>query len=312
MIFFWGVLLIILGVLVAMPFAREEMRRKMGPEERKSAPGRFVTLSQGVTHYEWLGPVRGPVAVCVHGLTTPSYVWRGMGRGLALMGYRVLIYDLYGRGYSDRPPGLQNGQFFNTQLAELLEDQGIKDDITLLGYSMGGAIVASFTARHPEKIRHLILIAPAGIAIIRSRLYKFCTRTQIVGEWLMLALFPYLHRKGVNKEKNLPSSVENITTLQKAELKYQGFVAAVLSSLRGILAVPLEDEHRIIHAAGIPVLAVWGRHDDLIPLSAVGKLTEWSRNARQEVVEDAGHGLTYTHTDAVLAAMSDVLRDGLR
>lgn len=83
--------------------------------------------------------MRGPVAVCVHGLTTPSFVWHGLARGLATFGYRVLIYDLYGRGYSDRAPGHQDQAYFLQQLNDLLEDQQIKGDITLLGYSMGGA-----------------------------------------------------------------------------------------------------------------------------------------------------------------------------
>ena len=47
------------------------------------------------------------------------------------------------------------------------------------------------------------------------------------------------------------------------------------------------------------------------PLSAVGALAEWSRNARQEVIDGAGHGLTYTHTNEVLVAMSEVLQEGL-
>jgi len=311
MILFWGIVLIVLGLLVAAPFAREEMLTKMDSICRKDAPGRVVTLSQGVTYFDWLGPVRGPVAVCVHGLTTPSFVWHGMARGLALLGYRILIYDLYGRGYSDRPQGPQDQAFFVTQLSELLEDQGVEDDITLIGYSMGGAIAAAFTATHPGRIRQLILIAPAGIATIQGRLTRFIARTPIVGEWLMLASFPFLHRRGTGKERRLPSSVENIVDKQQSELKYQGFVPAVLESMRGILAVPQEDEHRAIHGSGVPVLAVWGRDDDVIPLLAVGRLAEWNRNARQEVVDNAGHGLTYTHTDAVLNIMKDVLREGL-
>lgn len=308
----WGVILIILGLLVALPFAREETRRKMDAIRRKGVDGQFVTLSQGVTYYDWLGPVRGPVAVCVHGLTTPSYVWRGMARGLALMGYRVLIYDLYGRGYSDRPQGAQDCDFFLTQLNELLADQGVEDDITLLGYSMGGAIATAYTAENPGKTRQLVLLAPAGIGINQSWLAKFITDTPVIGDWLMLALFPFQHRFGIRAECKFPSSVDNIVKLQRAELETQGYIPAVLASMRGILAQEQEEQHRTIHRAGVPVLAVWAQEDCVIPLAAVGTLSEWSREARQEVVEDAGHGFVFTHTDAVLDAMSEVLREGLR
>lgn len=307
-----GAILVIIGLLLVIPFAVEEMRANVNAERRRDADGRFVTLSKGVTFYDWLGPARGPVAVCVHGLTTPSFVWRGLARGLALMGYRVLIYDLYGRGYSDRPGGKQDETFFLGQLDELLSDQGVQDDITLIGYSMGAAIATSFAAQNPSKVRQLILLAPAGIVIARSRFMRFLINTPFVGDWLMLALFPFLHRFGTEKERKLPSSVENIVDLQQAELKTHGFVPAVLSSMRGMLATNQEEEHKSIHRAIVPVLAVWGREDKLIPLEAVGVLATWSRKARQEVIDNAGHGLVYTHTDAVLDAMSEVLRDGLR
>lgn len=306
-----GTILIILGLLLAIPFAVEEFRTKMDGERRKDAEGRFVTLSRGVTYYDWLGPARGPVAVCVHGQTTPSFVWRGLARGLALMGYRVLIYDLYGRGYSDRPNGKQDKAFFLDQLDELLADQGVQDDITLIGYSMGGAIATSFAAQNPSKIRQLILLAPAGIKVTHSRLMKFAIATPLIGDWLMLSLFPFLHRSRTAKERRLPSSVDNIVDLQQAELKIHGFIPAVLSSMRGIIADDQEQEHKSIHRAVIPVLAIWGRKDDVIPLKAVGVLATWSRNARQEVIDDAGHGLVYTHTDDVLDAMRSVLNDGM-
>ena len=99
----WIVVLIVavLAALAAVPFVQELRRR---PPEAAHAPGRFAELSRGRTHYQWLGGARGPVAVCVHGLTTPSQVWSDYARELSDLGYRVLVYDLYGRGFPTRCP----------------------------------------------------------------------------------------------------------------------------------------------------------------------------------------------------------------
>ncbi|MFK7751658.1 MAG: alpha/beta fold hydrolase [Sedimentitalea sp.] len=304
-------ILIALLVVLALPLLREIQRKPMSQSTRRDAPGQFVTLSQGTTHYRWIGPIRGPVAVCVHGLTTPSFVWDGLAAGLTAMGYRVLVYDLYGRGYSDRPKGAQDAGFFLTQLNDLLEDQQVEDDITLLGYSMGGAIATAFTAQQPGRIRQLVLLASAGLRPAPTGLIGFIARTPLIGDWLMFALYPSQQRKGVEAERDLPSSVENISDLVLNELNHTGYVPAVLASLRGILAEPMDDRIRAIHSANVPVLAVWGRDDTVIPLTSMGRLAELNRTARQEVIEGAGHGLTYTHTRAVLDAMRETLRDGL-
>jgi pimeloyl-ACP methyl ester carboxylesterase len=295
--------LILLGAVMIWPFAREAMRRPMNDAARRDAPGDFVQLSQGITHFRWIGPVRGPVAVCVHGLTTPSMVWDAVAQGLALMGFRVLVYDLYGRGYSDRAPGLQDQDFFLRQLEDLLDDQGITEDVTFLGYSMGGAIVSAFAARHPERVLRLILLAPAGMGHDLGKLAKFTRDTPVLGDWLMPLRYPGAHMKGTEAERVLPTEVEGIVDYQQAELSKRGFVPAVLSSLRGILPRPLEQEHRAISREGIPVLAIWGRDDAVIPIRAMGQLTQWNRMARHDVIEGAGHGLTYTHAAAVLRAI---------
>jgi pimeloyl-ACP methyl ester carboxylesterase len=303
--------LILLLVLLAIPLFFELRRKPMNADARSDAPGEFATLSQGVTHYQWIGPIRGPVAVCVHGLTTPSFVWLGLAQGLAKMGFRVLIYDLYGRGFSDRVKGLQGQTFFNQQLLDLLQDQEIKGDITLLGHSMGGAIVTAFAAAHADMIRQLVLLAPAGMGQGAKGINRFVTRTPVIGDWLMLALFARSHRKYVEAERELPSSVDGIVDRQLNELQFRGFIPAVLSSMRGILSHPMKERHKTVHRAGVPVLAIWGREDSVIPLSAMGTLAQWSRHARQDVIDGAGHGLIYTNTQAVLASITDALQDGL-
>ena len=289
--------------IILWPLATELMRRPMDREARRAAEGELAMLSSGVTHCQWSGPARGPVAVCVHGLTTPSFVWRGLARGLEAWGYRVLTYDLYGRGFSDRPAGRQDTDFFVEQLEELLEHQGVTGDTTLFGYSMGGAIGTAFAARHPDRIRHLILLAPAGLSVPQGRLIRFIRDVPWLGDWLMLALFPIQHRRSVEAERAEPSSVHDIVDRQKAELTYRGYVSAVLASLRGILALDFEPEFRTLRDRNVPVIAIWGDQDRIIPMSAVGRLAELCRHAKQDVIKGAGHGLPYTHTDRVLAAL---------
>lgn len=303
----WLLVLAALAVIAIWPFLREAMRKPMDAAARRDAPGEFVKLSQGLTHYRWIGPARGPVAVCVHGLTTPSLVWEAVAQGLARMGYRVLVYDLYGRGYSDRVAGVQDQDFFIRQLDDLLEAQGLGDDLTLLGYSMGGAIVSAFTARNPGRVRRVILLAPAGMGHDLGRLAQFTRDTPLLGDWLMLLRYPSAHRKGTEAERALPTEVAGIIDYQQAELTKQGFVPAVLASLRGILPRPLEEAHRSISRADIPVLAIWGRDDTVIPIRAMGQLAQWNRAARHEVIDGAGHGLTYTHASAVISAIETEL-----
>ena len=296
------VIVILLG-LIAVPLTVEAMRTPMNDARQDAGPGHNVLLSQGRTHYEWLGPERGPVAVCIHGLTTPSFVWRGMAKGLALMGFRVLVYDLYGRGHSETVVGRQDAQFFLTQFDDLMAHETINEPITLLGYSMGGTIAAHVAAAQPSRIKQLVLLAPAGMDLPIPGAVKWARDIPVLGDWLFLAVYPFILRRGIAAEAGVPGSVENITALQQAETDRRGYFPSVLSSLRGVLRHPAKDAHRAIASAGVPTLAVWGETDDVIPLACKETLADWNPGAQQVVVAGAGHGLTYTHTDQVLDAI---------
>lgn len=279
----------------------------MSDGRRGSAPGQFAELSQGVTHFHLRGKAEGPLIVCVHGLTTPSFVWALLAKGLTAKGYRVLTYDLYGRGYSDRPDALHDKGFFNQQLVDLLAYLEIEHPFHLIGYSMGGAIAAGFAAACPERVRRLVLLAPAGMARADSPLINFIRDRGIAGLWLMLAIYPQQLRRGIRKEQKQGSVPCEVSEGQEAQLLFKGFVPAILSSLRGILRSPMEGEHMALRHNGLPVLAIWGAEDAVIPSSAIGYLAAWNRDVIHEVIDDAGHGLPYTHTDQILSHITAFL-----
>ncbi len=298
----WVLLIVVLVALAAVPYWMQSRLRMPDPA---TAPGDFATLSQGVTHYRWIGPVRGPVAVAIHGLTTPSPVWDRIAAGLGGTGYRVLVYDLYGRGHSDAVPGRQDLAFHLRQLQDLLADQGLGDDLTLIGYSMGGSIATGFAAAHPGRVRRVILLAPAGIETVQGRFEHWTARLPTLGDWLQ-AVAGAARMAGAIAAS--PGG-EEIRAVQMAELRRPGYLAAVLSSRRGILAQPMEAEYRAVGAAGVPMVAIWGEVDEVVPLRALGTLSAWNRKTAQEVVPGAGHGLPHTHGDAVVDILRGVLRE---
>ncbi|MCC5973161.1 MAG: alpha/beta hydrolase [Rubellimicrobium sp.] len=293
-------------VLVAIPVV---LRLGLRLPDRALATGQFAELSQGVTHYRWIGPVRGPVVVAIHGLTTPSAVFEAVAEGLGQTGYRVLVYDLYGRGQSETVRGAQDRDFFLTQLLDLLENEGLREDLTLLGYSMGGAIATAFAARFPERMKRLMLVAPSGIEVVEDDFERWTKKVPVLGDWLHAVLARGRMTARLIAARGDPTEVPGIVDAQLAELQRPGFLTAVLASRRGMLAEALEGEHRAIARDDIPVIAIWGEVDDVVPLRALGTLATWNRTAKQEVVARAGHGLVHTHASAVVALLREVLRE---
>ncbi|WP_368185256.1 alpha/beta fold hydrolase [Aestuariibius sp. HNIBRBA575] len=301
-------LIAIFAAVVAVPFLLETRRRPVRAELYPKAPGDFARLSQGITHYRWIGPTRGPVVIAIHGLSTPSPVWEDIENGLAHQGFRVLSYDLYGRGFSDAAPGRQGRDFFLQQLNDLLAHENLTQDLSFMGFSMGGSIATAFAAEHPDRVKQVILVAPAGIQANESQFSATCRRIPGFGDWLHALLAAKRLRAGI---KSGPTSDDQKAT-QLHELKRRGFLPAILSSRRGMLMDIQETEHRSIAKSGIPVLAIWGTKDRVIPISAMGVLARWNPKALHETVAGAGHELPMTHGEKAADLIATMLQDSIR
>jgi len=99
---------------------------------RRHAPGDFIRLPDGMVHYELAGPADKTQVVFVHGFSVPYYIWDHTFPALAEAGFRALRYDLFGRGYSDRPDLPYNLELFVRQLRDLLTALQIPGPIALV------------------------------------------------------------------------------------------------------------------------------------------------------------------------------------
>lgn len=304
-----GVLIVLLILLIALggTYMLARFRRPGVQEFRDQVTGDLVPLKMGTTHVSRYGPEDGPVMVCIHGLSTPSYVWEPLLPYLTDLGYRVITYDHFGRGHSDRVMGRQTAAFYLRQLDQLLEAEGITGKITLAGYSMGGAVATAYAARSPERVDALVLLAPAGLDYNISPLAGFVRKWPVIGDWLQEVFGGRIFRNTYAEVPYTDPAARSIVSRMCEEAEKSGTLAAMLSSARGILSEDQAAAHRAIAETGLPVLAIWGAEDGSIPISAMGKLAQVNRKAMQVELEGADHGLTFTHPASVAEAIEDNL-----
>ena len=120
-------------------------------EVLKNAKGEYVELSDGFTYFEEANKEsnQGNV-VLVHGYSIPSYIMETTFNSLKDRGYRVLMMDLYGRGYSDNPDLPQTDYLRANQVIELMEYTGV-NNAALVGLSNGGRIISKIADLDPER-----------------------------------------------------------------------------------------------------------------------------------------------------------------
>ncbi len=103
---------------------------------------------------EW--PGRGPAVVCIHGLTANHTCWASLADVLG-RDYRLIGYDLRGRGDSDKPDTGYSLEIHGRDLVALLDHFHLKKAI-VMGHSLGAHIALRFAAKHPRRVARLVLV----------------------------------------------------------------------------------------------------------------------------------------------------------
>lgn len=288
------------------PFRTET--KELNDESRRMTGGSFVQLADGVTHYELSNITREQTVVLVHGFSTPYFIYDPTFHFLTQNGFRVLRYDLFGRGFSDRPHVRYNVDLFIKQLSDLLDALRITRHVDLIGLSMGGAITAAFTARHPQRVRTLTLIDPAGARSLAER------------PMIKLIKLPFLAEVIVSlaggeafMNKNLrdffdPKFIEHFKSLYRVQMKYKGFMRAILSSVRNGMIDSFIQEYERVGKMGIPVLLLWGRNDITVPLEHSNDICAAIPHLEFHMIENCGHIPHYERPDHVNPLLLAFLR----
>lgn len=66
--------------------------------------------------YDVTGPDTGRAVILAHGSSVPYYIWDSTAVALGAAGYRVVRYDRFGIGLSDRPDAAYDSTMFTRQL----------------------------------------------------------------------------------------------------------------------------------------------------------------------------------------------------
>lgn len=287
----WPIWLILVGVaLVALSWGlyvyADPERRELDAASRAAMPGQFAKLSDGYTHYEVGGPADGRVVVLAAGYSVPYYIWDPTFAALTAGGFRVLRYDYYGRGYSDRPTIPFDDEMYVRQLAELLNAAHVTGQIDLVGISFGASTITSFADKYPERVRSLIYFDPSfrmpyQLSLVEDLPPVWNYLTALLDEryWAEGQFGDFLH----------PERFPDWANRYRDQMQYKGFRRARLSEIVSNNNVDQSDQLQRVGQHSRPVLVIWGKQDNTVPFEESEWLLKALPKGRLVAIDESGH-----------------------
>mmetsp|Transcript_13023 Transcript_13023/g.24636 ORF Transcript_13023/g.24636 Transcript_13023/m.24636 type:complete len:343 (-) Transcript_13023:68-1096(-) len=268
-------------------------------EMRADAPGEFVKVGVVRTHYTIQG--KGPLIVLVHGLGTG---WdEAYNHIIPVLAEKntVLAYDYYGRGYTDGASDNHDMEQLCGHLAELLlqlsgRTNGLTvQPFTLVGYSMGGALVTGFATQYPHLIKNLVLMAPAGVGIpipIEGQIIQIPIigdlLFQLLGKLIMQMQLPKGHFEGEDMSEDIRQW--RIQRLNQRVEHSQGHISGILSSIRHFPLNGFDAGYAALQKLPFPVMAIWGEDDLVCPFGAASTaLKKLVPKLELKPIKECGH-----------------------
>ena len=238
------------------------------------------------------------ILVLVHGLGASADRWRKAIPFLS-KDYHLIIPDLIGFGYSDKPLVDYTPAFFSDFLGKFLESTGI-DNPNIIGSSLGGQTVAEYASTNTN-IEKLILSSPSGI---------MKQSTPALDAYIMAALYPNEINAKNAFEMMEGSGADADETIVKGfieRMKLPNAKMAFMSTILGLKnAEIITDRLKTIDA---PTLIIWGSKDPVIPIQHADGFVSAIKDCRFYRMDDCGHTPYFQKPELFSEVVIDFLND---
>jgi esterase len=251
-------------------------------------PTRHAVVRDGTELVYWTWPGAGPPTLLLHGIGNYGRYWDLFADAIAGR-LRLVAPDARGHGESGRPADGYTAADFAADALAVLDAQSIERAV-VVGHSMGGLHAINLTARHPERVRALVIVdaspepLPAGAErarrLLTGRPARFDDHAKARA---------YLERTS----PGYPSAVyENRLAFAFREenggLVWRSDPAALARIMSG--RMPTEDRWDALAAIACPTLLVRGTRSNVLSEDTARRMAQSLADGRFMEL-DAGHNV---------------------
>ncbi|PMB69349.1 Serine hydrolase-like protein [Beauveria bassiana] len=245
-----------------LPRLTEQETRHLVYQPDQFPGARDVETPYGSIRVYEFGPEHGQKVIFIHGITTSCITLTYIANNLAKRGCRVMLFDLFGRGYSDGVGDIpHDDRLYVTQMLLVLASSPLPwtgdDSINVIGYSLGGGIAAHFAGTFPSMVKSLVLLAPAGL--IRAERFghitKFVFSSGVIPERILHGLTSRRLQQPIASRAKIPKDPSPVVS-GKMEAAARVASAEVPGTVFGTEDSPsLPIEQRVTHYESWKILA---------------------------------------------------------
>ena len=256
----------------------------------------------------------GRPVVLIHGWPLSSDMWDAHAMALADAGFRVIAYDRRGFGRSSQPWSGYDYDTLSDDLADVMEAAGATENVTLIGFSMGGGEVARYMSRHQGKG----VVATALLGAVVPYMLKTQDNPNGVPQETLAGIGEGIQKDRANffRQTFLPQvfGVGFITSPVSDDALDVNFAVAMQASLKATLACAESFGHTDFRpdlaAFRVPTLIVHGTADKTVPIDATARAAAEGIAGAQLVEYDGEpHGFTETARDRLTQDLLTFLGD---
>lgn len=268
--------------------------------------GNYASCANGYKmHY--LDEGRGDVVVFLHGSGPGASGYsnfKGNYPAFVEAGYRCVVPDHVGYGFSDKPDDVDHPlSFFVECIKQTLDCAGV-EKCTLVGNSLGGAIALGLALEYPQLVEKLILMAPGGLSELAE--YQKMPGMQKVfqvfgsGEPVTPDVMKDLFATGLmfNPEHATDELVAERMQIMQI---MNGHVMATMQ-------IPVLVDR--LHEIQCPALGFWGMDEKMMPEEGIMAMVKNIRHMRTILVNECGHWVMVEHEAMFNRACLDFLQNG--
>ncbi|WP_406456701.1 alpha/beta hydrolase [Streptomyces sp. NBC_01622] len=273
----------------------------------------YITVAKENTtdvdlYYEDHG--EGSPVVLIHGYPLDGKSWELQIPALLKAGHRVITYDRRGFGQSSQPTTGYDFDTFANDLDVLLDVLRLKD-VALVGFSMGTGEIGRYIGTHgTDNLRKVAFLAPIEPFLLQTPDNPTGLPADVfdgiisAAESDRYAWFTSFFNDFYNLDVNLG------TRISEEAVRGSWGTATRMSPFASSAVVPSwhTDMRADIAKIDVPTLILQGTADRILPIDATGRqFTKAVPAARYIEIDDAPHGLLWTHADQVNTALVDFL-----